>query len=111
MLIPKRWRDTVREILESCDASRIVVTVRAKRDWEATFPLAFEFEMYMVLAEALKDENLEGKRVVGMTPPGEVYEFFFNHQDRKLYGKVNLLPNGKLVIIYSAHVPLKGDAL
>ena len=40
MLIPKQWRDTVRGILESCDASRIVVTVRAKRDLEVAFPLA-----------------------------------------------------------------------
>ena len=111
MLIPKQWRDTVREILESCDSSRIVVTMRAKRDWEATFPLSFEFEMYKALGAALGDDQLEGNCVEGMTPPGEVYEFFFEYDGRKLYGKINLLPNGRLVIVYSAHVPLKGETL
>lgn len=111
ILIPKNWRDAVCRILESFEASRIVVTHRAKSDWEATFPSSFFFEMYSVLADAMKDDKLEGNRIYGMTPPGEVYEFLFMHQGRKLYGKINLLPDGKIIIIYSAHVPLKGETL
>ena len=59
----------------------------------------------------MKDDQLEVNRIYGMIPPVEIYEFFSVHQGLKSYGKINLLPDGKIIIIYSAHVPLKGETL
>lgn len=111
MQIPKIWRDKVCAILFSCDSTRITITRRARLEWEASFPSTFLFELYMAMAKYLSNEEVEGNKVEGMVPPGEVYEFFFTHELQEMYGKVNLLPSGQLVIIYSAHIPLKGDKL
>lgn len=46
-----------------------------------------------------------------MKEPGEVWEFFMTYQRRKLYVKINLLPNGRIIFIYSVHPPNKGDQL
>jgi hypothetical protein len=46
-----------------------------------------------------------------MDEEGETYEFFFTFEGTTLYAKVNLLPSGKIVIIYSAHKPRFGDRL
>ncbi len=46
-----------------------------------------------------------------MDEEGETYEFFFTFEGVNLYAKVNLLPDGKIIIIYSAHKPNYGDSL
>jgi len=46
-----------------------------------------------------------------MKERGTVYEFIFDHRQTKIYSKINLSPDGTVVIIYSAHRPLKGDTL
>jgi len=53
-----------------------------------------------------------GERKV-MDEPAETYAFFFTHERVKMYGKVGLMPDGSVVIIYSSHRPdpSKGERL
>lgn len=109
--IPRVWCNAVVAILRRRTlGGRIEVRQRARRDWSATFPSAFDYQLIDALADWLGQPGVEGNQVFDMTPPGVVYEFFFYHESRKLYGKVGL-HDTTLVIVFSAHVPLKGDKL
>jgi len=109
--IPVAWRQSVCAALaERGECVRL--TMRARHEWEAAFPNAFEYELYTVLEATLKKGTVEGRRVVDMRPEGEAYEFFFEFEGRKVYGKINLLtPERRIVLIISAHIPNKGDTL
>ncbi len=98
-------------ILESGDKRRITVRGRVYRDWSDLFPNLFITDLYTALSDALSDAELNCQAVHGMAEPGEVYEFIFKYQKRSIYSKINLCPDGRVVIIYSAHRPLKGDKL
>jgi hypothetical protein len=89
----------------------IIIRQRALRDWQSLFPGAFHYEIVDAFLKALRNPKLTGQPVTTMDEPGIVYEFIFEHDGRPLYGKVNLLPSGKVIIIYSAHRPLKGENL
>ncbi len=109
-LIPEEWRRAVVAILRnSTRGGRVEIVARARRDWESAFPLAFNYELYDALARTLC-EAVEGREVHGMTPPCVAYEFFFFHQAKRMYGKVGL-HDACVVIVFSAHTPLKGNAL
>ncbi|MBU6401495.1 MAG: hypothetical protein KGS61_14355 [Verrucomicrobia bacterium] len=109
--LPASWRSRVRAILDSGDRKKIIVRQRALRDWLILFPDLFPGDLPNALSEALEDPELEGVQVFGMQEPGEIYEFIFSHANRRVYTKINLCPDGTVVIIYSAHRPLKGDTL
>jgi len=110
-LIPAEWRRAVCAALAE-RGDRVQITKRAKLDWVSAFPCAFEYELYTVLEETLKGETVEGRRVDGMRPEGETYEFFFEFENRRVYGKINLLtPERRIVLIISSHIPNKGDEL
>lgn len=111
MLIPEDWRKRVCFILQGRDPkATVLVTKRATLDWDATFPEAFPTALKDTLVSILR-QPLEGELVLGMTPPGVVYEFMFKFDERLMYGKVGLHDNDTLVIVFSAHVPLKGNEL
>ena len=109
--IPADWRQPVCRILSSHSLANILIRQRALRDWQALFPGAFTYELVDVFLEVLSNRTQTGRLVPTMNEPGVAYEFIFEHANRTLYGKVNLLPSGKAVIIYSAHRPLKGETL
>lgn len=109
--IPNEWKNAVRKILQRPTAASLIVTSRARLDWESTFPETFEYQRNEAIASSLLAQGIEGKRIEGMTPPGEVWAFYTIFQQRKIYTKINLRPDGKIVILYSAHPPLKGDSL
>jgi hypothetical protein len=110
-MVPEQWRTRVRFILDSGDRKKIVVRQRALNDWSALFPALFTCDLLSALSEALKDSELAGNPVLFMEEPGETYEFIFSYAARRVYSKINLSPDGKIVIIYSAHRPLKGESL
>lgn len=109
--IPDEWKQTVRRILLRGDKKSIVTTQRAQNEWAAFFPDAWEYDRNEAIATTLNQSDLQGVRVYGMREPGEVWEFFASYQSRKLYVKINLLPKGKIIFIYSVHPPNKGDKL
>jgi hypothetical protein len=110
--IPEQWRKSVLEILRTGDSAQILLTRRARLEWEALFPdQTFSYEIYDAFKAALGTPSIQGKKVTGMDEAGEVWAFFFDHQGKRVYGKINLCSDGKVIIIYSAHIPLKGDTL
>jgi hypothetical protein len=63
------------------------------------------------MAAALEADDVVGRRITTMAEPGEVYEFLFYFENRKLYGKINLLKGGHQILIYSSHRLYKRDTL
>jgi len=110
-LIPAEWKEAVCAILKTQDKSKIEVTTRATLDWFHTFPDSWPYELYEEIAGYLGVDDAVGKPVTTMRESGTVYEFIFTCKGRSLYSKINLKPSGEVVIIYSAHPPLKGDQL
>lgn len=109
--IPNEWKAAVRSILQKNARNSIITRGRARLEWESAFPFSFPYERNEALIKALGDPLLQGKRITGMKEAGEVWEFFAFYEQRKVYIKINLLPNGKVIILYSAHIPHKGDQL
>ena len=90
----------------------IILVRRVRNDWQALFPeFSFDYELFDVLANALDDPSLQGNQVTSMKEAGTTFEFIFRHKATPVYSKINLLPDNTVVIIYSAHRPLKGDTL
>ena len=108
--IPEPWRKAVVAILRKrTPGARIEIRQRARQDWKDTFLAAFDYQLLEVLAKTLA-QPVEGNQVFDMTPPGEIYEFFFYHESKRMFGKVGL-HDTTLVIVFSAHTPLKGNQL
>lgn len=109
--IPNEWIHTVVRFLREGPDSGIVTTLRARTDWENTFPGATIYDLYEAMASALLWDRA-GNKVEGMRPlDGETYEFWFYYDSSRLYGKINLFPFRDRILIYSSHLPLKGDNL
>lgn len=63
------------------------------------------------MAEALSCGTVMGRHVTDMQEPGETYTFKFFPEGRDFFGKICLCHDRKTIIIYSAHISLKGDKL
>lgn len=109
--IPAEWRSQVVRILRSGDKGRIQSTAVSVSDWSATFPAAWDYQRLEALASALSVDGITGKQIGNMVPKCDAYEFFFSFDGRKLYGKIGLLPDGTVIIIFSTHIPRRGDKL
>ena len=109
--IPEEWRKDVCTILRKNDKHFIDLKIQAEIDFFKHFPMLWEYQLFDGLCQYLQQDSCVGRQVLGMRERGEVYEFIFTLQGRKLYSKLNLTPSGKLVIVYSAHPPRKGDTL
>jgi len=110
-LIPAGWLKAVCEALIQ-GGDRVTITGTAWNRWESIFPNTFKPDLYAVLARFLSKGSVVGRRIYGMRPEGEVYAFFFDYKEHRLYGKINLrLPEKRIVLILSAHLPDKGEEL
>jgi hypothetical protein len=89
----------------------VIIRERARTNWSDLFPSLFAGDLLTALSNALEDPELLGNQVLGMQEPGETYEFIFTYASRQVYAKVNLCPGEKVIIIYSAHRPLKGTTI
>ena len=47
--------------------------------------------------------------IAHMEPPCDAYEFWFHFDERKFLGKIGLLYDGRVIIIFSSHIPRKGE--
>jgi hypothetical protein len=108
--ISKTWRTKVTGILREGKVGTVFIKQRARRDWASLTSCPFDSALREVIAEALEDEGLIGKKYE-MDEPGETYGFIFQFRSVAIYAKVNLTIPEEVVIIYSAHRPLKGDEL
>lgn len=113
--IPKAWCDATALILRRGTSGReILIRRTAVQDWRAQTANAYDFTLIDAVSKALKVDGLKGKKH-DMDEPGETYAFVFPYQadagQMPIYTKINLTPDGKVVIIYSAHRPEKKDEL
>lgn len=110
--IPETWRKRVRFILDSGDMKKsVIIRERARTNWSDLFPSLFANDLLTALSDALDNPELLGNQILGMQELGETYEFIFTYANRQVYAKINLCPGDKVIIIYSAHRPLKGTTI
>lgn len=115
--IPLTWRQKVADLLRrGSQGKEILLKGRPDREWQALTLNPFASSLFDALREVLSRPNpLKGRAVSDMKEAGEVYEFAFNYQADhavvQIYTKLNLTPEGKVVIIYSAHRPNFQDEL
>ena len=109
--VPEQWKKQVCLILDSGDRRNIIIRQRALNDWSALFPALFVYDLINALSNALREPDVIGNQVLFMQEQGETYEFIFTYSGTRIYSKINLAPSGQVVIIYSAHRPLKGETL
>jgi hypothetical protein len=107
--IPAAWKASVGSILREGNKAKIFTTQQSVFDWEAAFPSdSWDYIRFGAIADALEQEDIQGRKILDMQEEGEVYAFWFYYQRKQLYAKINLLPNGQLILIYSSHLPRKG---
>ena len=107
--IPEQWRLGVASVLRSGDRNRIVTRLQSDLDWQALFPDAWDFERFDAMAEALEVQGVTGRLIETMAERGTTYAFWFSFRRVKLYAKINLDVDGRVVIVYSSHTPRKGE--
>lgn len=108
--IPEPWRKRVAALLRDGKPGTVFVRQRARRDWASLTSCPFDSALREVLADALDAAGLAGRRHE-MNEPGETYGFICRFRGLAVYAKVNLTSAGEVVIVYSAHRPLKGEEL
>ena len=109
--IPAAWRRAVIDALASGDTERVVRVARARNEWSATFPDAWEYQWNEAFIAALEVDSITGRHITDMKPPCDAYAFWFTFDQTQLYGKIGLLPNGTVIIVFSSHIPMRGDQL
>lgn len=109
--IPAEWRTQVIAVLQSGDKDRIQSTIESDNDWLSTFPNAWEYHRFDAMAGALLVDDITGRHITNMIPTCDSYEFFFQFDGQNVLGKIGLLPNGVIIIIFSSHIPRKGDKI
>lgn len=106
--IPEHWRTQVCAILETEATGNLIEwTDDATKRFEASYLEAWPHEMYHAVRSFLKGPNPTGCPKKMDAPVGEAYEFFFTFKDEKAYGKILLRTDGKRIVIFSAHSPLR----
>ena len=109
--IPAKWRTRVVAILQSGDKDKIQSTAQSDMDWSSAFPDSWDYQRIDAMAKALNTDGITGRHITDMVPECDACEFFFHFDGRKVLRKIGLLPNGVIIIIFSSHIPRKGDKL
>jgi hypothetical protein len=109
--IPKAWREAVCAALVSGDVHRIRWEPTGRKRYEATPGCDWGYEAEDEFRKYLSQEGPTGCYKTMDEPPGETYDFFFQFKGKKFYGKILLRNDKKRIVIFSAHLPQKGDKL
>jgi len=116
--IPEGWRKQVCAILASESTGTLIEwTGDAESRYEAHAAAAkflandnepvWIHEVYQPFRDFLSSPHPVGCPVTMAKPAGETYEFYFQFKRTRFYGKILLRTDGKRVVIFSAHRPLK----
>lgn len=97
--IPQRWISDVAEILKRGSEEEIEWTDDAMLRWQV---YGLHTEAYAPLLKVLVP-GLVGKKVTMPNDEGPTYSFFFWVREDRMYGKICLTTDGRVIIIYSAH--------
>ena len=109
VLIPDPWRRRVATLLDQASPGTVFVRQRPRHDWQNLDHAHYDEGLRAVLSEALNVRTpVFGKRHF-MAEEGECYSFTFPYHPPSargvvtLYAKLNLLPGGRVVVVYSVH--------
>jgi hypothetical protein len=102
--IPDPWLRTVCVLLRG-DPAKVIFTKEGYRRWSREFPSAYRFHLEAAFLALLRTGTVYGCPVTLSFPPGTTWEFFFQFQNEKLYGKILLTPDHQRLLILSAHRP------
>jgi len=97
--IPHQWLYSVAEKLKRGSSEDIEWTGKAFERWHI---YGKRGEAYDAMLKALVP-GVVGKRIKMPTDEGETYAFFFTAKNERMYGKICLTSDGRVIIIYSAH--------
>ncbi|MDD5484187.1 MAG: hypothetical protein PHP98_11160 [Kiritimatiellae bacterium] len=107
--IPTTWRNSVIGALESDDKLRVIRKPYARHGWFSKFPDTWEHQWNNALIAALSNNDVIGRHITDMKPPCDAYAFWFTFDGVNMYGKIGLLSDGHVIIIFSSHQPRKGE--
>jgi len=102
--IPPAWRAAVCAALRR---QRVQFTHDARKRWQRSFPGSWRYDLDQALLSTLSATQVAGCPVTMERPAGETWEFFFELQGRKAYGKLLLSTDRQTVVVFSAHRPEK----
>jgi len=105
--IPESWRKAVSAILATGGLKQIIWDPTGRARYEADFYPDWPYEVYSSFRDYLGQANPTGCQILMDHPPGETWEFLFVHKGRTAYGKILLTKDGRRILIFSAHRPLK----
>ena len=105
--IPREWCDAVCAVLETEDTTNRIIqwTGDAGTRYETDFLGSWKYQAYAAMRAYLSSDSPMGCRAEMDRPAGETYEFFFDFNKTKTYGKILLRPDGKRIVLFSAHLP------
>jgi len=113
--IPKRWREQVSAILATertgglirwtgdAEMRYEIGAASAKLRWGDNSPV-WKNEIYAPIRNYLCSVQPMGCLVFMDYPSGQTYEFFFPYLGQTFYAKILLYPDGKRVLVLSAHL-------
>jgi hypothetical protein len=107
--IPADWRKAVCAILKTENPRLIKYDNTGLLRFNADFPSCFAYQIQDSFRKYLESDSAQGNQVA-MYPPapaGTTWEFFCSFQRETIYGKILLKSDSSLIIIFSAHRPLK----
>ena len=109
--IPNAWLRKVAGILRRGTYGEIQRKRSYSQKLERDFPDVFESRVTAAFLQFLEGSNPQGCPVQMDRPPGETWEFWFNLKGKQTYGKILLRSDHKRIVLFSAHLPEKGDKL
>ncbi len=107
--IPREWCDAVCSVLETEDTTNRVIqwTGDARTRYGGDFIDSWPYQVYPAIRTYLESEDAVGCRVEMDRPAGDTYEFFFDFNGTKTYGKILLRPAQNRIVLFSAHLPAR----
>lgn len=99
------WRKSVVRILRTNDPNCVIWRFRARSDAGILFPTLLTGQLDDALASVIDSRTyICARKIESMNEAGTVYELLFRPNKITLYSKINLMPDGRIIIIYSFHI-------
>jgi len=107
--IPQQWCTAVGTVLETEDTTNRIIqwTADAGTRYECDFFGSWRYHVYAAMRKYLESGTATGCPRTMERPAGETYEFFFEFNKTKAYGKILLRPDRQHIVLFSAHLPAR----
>ena len=105
--IDPAWRKTVVALLRAQSSQSIKWEPTGEKRFQADYPDKWRYDAYDAFIAYLESADPRGYEVQMDHPQGTTWEFLFPFDGKSAYGKILLTPDGKKLVIFSAHRPLR----